>query len=100
MSKMFHLLWVLPGGSPCLGGVAVSEWLWGDLVVLLDSGVVTTVNVLCESLVVVPAVVAVVTDEPLVDKVTLEPPLPFSSTLSVPVGPQSINPATVVVRPS
>lgn len=67
--------------------------------VLLDV-VLTTVNVLWESLGVVLVVVATVVDEALVDSVPLGSTLPSSNILSFPVGPQSINPATVVVRPS
>lgn len=93
----------LPGVSPYgFGGLTVSPKLTVALVVLslLGSGVVTTVNVLWESLVVVLVVVATVVVETLVDSVMLGSGLPSSSMLSVPVGPQSINPATVVVRPS
>lgn len=93
---------VLPGGSPYgFGGLTVSG-LTGALVVLglLGSGVVTTVNVLCEGLAVVLVVVATVVVETLVNSVTFGSGLSSPSMLSVPVGPQSINPATVVVRPS
>lgn len=94
------MLYLLPGVSPggsSFGGLTDSVLLIEDLVVLLDSVVVTTVNVLWESLVVVLVVVATVVVAALVD---VKFSLPSSSMLSVPVGPQSINPATVVVRPS
>lgn len=65
---------------------------------LLGSGVVATVNVL--SKIVVLVVVATVVLETLVVCVVLASTLPSSSLMSVPVGPQSINPGTVVVRPS
>lgn len=67
---------------------------------LPDSGVVTTVNVLGKTLAVVLVVAATAVVATLVDSVALTSALLSSSTLSVPVGPQSINPATVVVRPS
>lgn len=97
-----YMLYLLPGVSPggsSFGGLTDSVLLIEDLVVLLDSVVVTTVNVLWESLVVVLVVVATVVVAALVD-VKFGSVLPSSSMLSVPVGPQSINPATVVVRPS
>lgn len=101
ISISIYILYLLPGVSPggsSFGGLTDSVLLIEDLVVLLDSVVVTTVNVLWESLVVVLVVVATVVVAALVD-VKFGSILP-SSMLSVPVGPQSINPATVVVRPS
>lgn len=87
------------------GGLTVSPKLTLALVVLslLGCGVVTTANVLWGLLVVVVVVVvAMVVVKALVDSVELAAvlPSPFSKLSSVPVGPQSIYPATVVVLPS
>ena len=86
------------------GGLTVSPKLTLALVVLsiLGCGVVTTANVLCGLLVVVVVVVATVVVKALVDSVELAAvfPSPSSKLSSVPVGPQSIYPATVVVLPS
>lgn len=102
--KEMFMCCVLPGVSPYgFGGLTVSPKLMVALVVLslLDCGVVATVNVLWGTLVVVLVVVATVVLETLVDSVALGTGVLYSSMLSsVPVGPQSINPATVVVRPS
>lgn len=88
----------LPCVSPYGFGLTVSPELTVVVLSLLGSGVVATVNVLSE--IVVLVVVATVVLETLVVCVVLASTLPSSSLMSVPVGPQSINPGMVVVRPS
>lgn len=83
------------------GGLTVSELKGAFVVVnLLGSGVVATVNVLLVGLLVVLVVVDTVVDRTLRNSVTFGSDLSSPSTASGPVGPQSINPATVVARPS
>ena len=91
---------LLPAVSPNgFGGLAVSPMIMLDGVVLFLLGCMVVTTILVYGLVVVVVVVViVVVVRALVDTVELGTTLPSSSPpSSPPVGPQSINPGTVVV---
>lgn len=103
MKKFAIQIYVLPGVSPKgFGGLAVTLELLGCVVLcLLGCTVVITAYVLWGLRVVVLVTVTVVVEG--AKEVTVAFVVTFassSSPSSAPVGPQSINPATVVVLPS